>query len=284
MAKKSDLVDRLPPGTTVELVCLQSGWDKLWARIPPDGPEVIVRQGYSALVPVEGELFTIEIAKSWVFGHTLYVSGAITSATFDLESLALEPLALANYGTAPDEWFGDDLPEEISAEFERLGSVEVYEMEWVVPEGVVELEREADPIVEAVELIREGYVLPARKLLGELLRADLRCLDAHALLGGTEFHSARDRGAENAMRHYGVGVGIGDAALGDGFTGLLPWGLVDNRPYLRCLHGLGLCLWRLGDFDGAVAVFRRLLLFDPPDSRGVRLIWDKVRSGETWAP
>jgi hypothetical protein len=27
------------------------------------------------------------------------------------------------------------------------------------------------------------------------------------------------------------------------FDGVLPWGQIDNRPFLRCMHGFGLCLW-----------------------------------------
>jgi hypothetical protein len=37
----------------------------------------------------------------------------------------------------------------------------------------------------------------------------------------------------------------------------MPWGLIDNRPYLRCLHGKGLCLWRLGRVQEAAAVFHK---------------------------
>jgi hypothetical protein len=45
---------------------------------------------------------------------------------------------------------------------------------------------------------------------------------------------------KEAIRHYEVGVRLGEAALGADFDGVLPWGLIDNRPFLRCLHGFGL--------------------------------------------
>ena len=53
------------------------------------------------------------------------------------------------------------------------------------------------------------------------------------------------------MRHYEIGVRIGELSLGDAFDGVLAWGLIDNRPFLRCLHGYALCLWRLGRFAEA---------------------------------
>jgi hypothetical protein len=88
-----------------------------------------------------------------------------------------------------------------------------------------------------------------------LCEADLRCLNAHAHLGNFTF----ERGPEQAIRHYEAGVGIGELSLPRGFDGLLPWGLIDNRPFLRCMQGFGLCLWRLGRLKEAERVFTRML-------------------------
>jgi hypothetical protein len=79
----------------------------------------------------------------------------------------------------------------------------------------------------------------------DLCQTDLRCLDAHAHLGNLAF----DRGPKDAMRHYEAGYRIGELSLGEGFDGVLPWGRVDNRPFLRCMNLFGLCLWRLGRFE-----------------------------------
>lgn len=46
--------------------------------------------------------------------------------------------------------------------------------------------------------------------------------------------------------------------MGLDFDGVLPWGCPDNRPILRCLHGLGLCLWRLGFLRGGHAVISQV--------------------------
>jgi len=69
----------------------------------------------------------------------------------------------------------------------------------------------------------------------DLCQADLRCLDAHAHLGNCVF----DLGPQQAIRHYAVGLRIGELSIGSDFDGLLPWGLVDNRPFLLCMHGFG---------------------------------------------
>lgn len=73
-----------------------------------------------------------------------------------------------------------------------------------------------------------------------------------------------------------------DLDLGERFGGLLPWGHVDNRPFLRCLHGYGLCLWRLGRFAEAACVFERILWLNPSDNQGVRFLLDDVGAAKAW--
>ena len=114
--------------------------------------------------------------------------------------------------------------------------------------------------------------------LNGLLIADLRCLDAHAHLGNLAF----DRSPKTALRHYDIGRQIGELSLGPDFNGVLPWGLIDNRPYLRCVHGYGLCLWRLERFDEACVVFTRMLWLNPSDNQGARFNLRAVSAGSAW--
>jgi hypothetical protein len=108
----------------------------------------------------------------------------------------------------------------------------------------------------------------------------LRCLDAHAHLGNLAF----EHDPALAIRHYEVGVRIGELSLASDFDGLLAWGFVDNRPFLRGLHGFGLCCWRLGRFDEAERVFVRMLWLNPSDNQGVRFLIEAVRAKEPWVP
>ena len=64
-----------------------------------------------------------------------------------------------------------------------------------------------------------------------------------------------------------MGVRIGELSLGTDFGGVLLWRMIDNRPFLRCLHGYGLCLWRAGKFEDAYRVFERMLWLNPPTIR-----------------
>ncbi len=63
---------------------------------------------------------------------------------------------------------------------------------------------------------------------------------------------------------------------------MLPWGIIDNRPYLRCLHGYGLSLWQLGRIEEAAKVFERLLWLNPTDNQGVRFLVGPAKAGEAW--
>src|SRR5207253_9149629 len=83
-------------------------------------------------------------------------------------------------------------------------------------------------------------------------------------------------------RHYEVGVRIGALSLGEGFNGVLSWGLVDNRPFLRCLKGYGLCLWRLGRRDEAARVCDRMLWMNRAGNQGIRFLLPAVRDGKRW--
>ena len=80
----------------------------------------------------------------------------------------------------------------------------------------------------------------------------------------------------------GEPIEVGELSLDESFDGLLPWGHIDNRPFLRCLHGYGLCLWRLERRGEAARVFDRLLWLSPSDNLGVRFLVEPVRSGEKW--
>ena len=58
--------------------------------------------------------------------------------------------------------------------------------------------------------------------------------------------------------------------------------LARNQPFLRCLYGYGLCLWRLKRFEEALPALERLLGLDPADHRGVRAIFDAVERRQPW--
>jgi len=51
---------------------------------------------------------------------------------------------------------------------------------------------------------------------------------------------------------------------------LLIWGFLDNRPFLRCMQGLGLTVLKTGDIKRANKIFMDMLRLNPNDNQGIR--------------
>jgi hypothetical protein len=230
---------------------------------------------------VPGAIVTVKPGKQWRYAGHPYLSGDIQSIRIDVKTLDLVPLALEDMGMwDPKEeyWGEEDEPiEEWAKPIIAHGPRPMFEMEQVLP-GEDPEDPFNDPITRSNDLKDAGERAAAMKILMELCQADLRWLDAHSHLGNFVF----DHWPQNAIRHYEVGLRIGELSLGDDFSGVLPWGLIDNRPFLRCMHGYGLCLWRLGRFNEAEQIFQKMLWLNPSDNQGVRFLIDEVKVKTAW--
>lgn len=243
--------------------------------------EVMLR-GAEAGRLLPSEIVTVSVDEQWRHSGRECVRGTVGARRFDAAALGLPRLRLVEVFVwdPEDEYWGEEGEplEDWAVPIVARGPRPAFEMELVLP-GADPEDWDGDPITDAVDLREAGDMRGARAALLTLLVADLRCLDAHAHLGNFAF----DRRPERAIRHYEAGVRIGEFALGGGFDGLLPWGLLENRPFMRCLHGFGLSCWRLDRADEAAAVFERMLWLNPGDNQGARFLLGAVRSGAAWA-
>ena len=228
-----------------------------------------------------GAIVTVKPQKQWRYAGHPYLSGEIQSTRIDAEALDLMPLGLADMGMwDPEEhyWGEEGEPiEEWARPIIAYGARPMFEMEQVLPGQNLD-DPFDDPITRSNDLKNAGQRADAVKILMDLCQADLRCLDAHSHLGNFIF----DHRPQDPIRHYEVGFRIGKLSLGNDFNGVLLWGLVDNRPFLRCMHGYGLCLWRLGRFDEAERIFDQMLWLNPSDNLGVRFLIDEVKAKRSW--
>lgn len=230
---------------------------------------------------VPAEIVVVRPRKQWSYAGHPYLSGEIESSRLDVAALGLVPLALEDQGiwNPEEEYWGEEGEpvDEWAKPIIARGPRQAFEMEQVLP-GADPDDPDSDPIRESNDLKDAGDGRTAHAILMKLCDADLRCLDAHAHLGNFVF----DHRPKEAIRHYEAGVRIGELSLGPAFDGLLPWGHIDNRPFLRCMQGFGLCLWRLGRFEEAGGVFDRMLWLNPSDNQGVRFLVDEVRLRKPW--
>lgn len=268
-------------GNETDLVVLTTDTGSAYCKLLGTDRVVTVRSS-AIWDAAPGEIITIIPKKIWTYAGHPYLSGDFIRARLNIEELKLIPLSVNETGEwDPAEYYQDD--EEQSSVLRdsilKRGKVPEYEIEQIIP-GEDPADPDSDPILLASEMNSSGDHKGAWKSLMDICKTDLRCLDAHAHLGNINY----DNRPKRAMRHYAVGTAIGDLFLGDGFSGILPWYNIDNRPFLRCLHGFGLCQWRIGKYEDAYKTLERLLLLNPMDNQGVRFIIEKVRKEQPWTP
>lgn len=267
--------DDIDMSRDVELIAIAVKGNAVSCRLPGKDRVITIRATRLwDLAP--GEIILVTPRKQWCYKDHPYLSGEIKTWRLDIPALGLTPLKLKERGRwdPRDHYWGepDEPIEEWAKPIIDQGPRFEYEMEQVLP-GEDPDDPDTDPILEAVERKETGDSLGAERMLMSLLAVDLRCLDAHAHLGNFAF----DHFPEKAIRHYEVGARIGELSLGEGFNGVLHWGCINNRPFLRCMHGYGLCLSRLGRHKEAEGLFTRMLWLNPSDNQGVRFLLGKVR-------
>lgn len=263
----------------INLITLNVKQRAIRCRYLDSGETVTLQTAVRDVVP--GMVITVEPNKVWTFRKYPYMSGKVVDSRIDIEALQIKQLQLKKLGLwDPEEhyWGKENEPREawVQAIIAR-GKRPEFEMEQVIP-GEDPEDYDSDPITEAVELKHNGDHAGASKILEDTLEDDLRCIDAHAHLGSLSF----DTWHRWALLHYEVGVRIGEHSLGKGFNGLLPWSWINNRPFLRCLHGYGLCLWKQKIFDEALDVFERILWLNPSDNQGVRFLVPDVKAKKAY--
>lgn len=272
-----------PDPVTVEAVVLEVSDASARVRIMNEDGEVTFRaSGVYRLAP--GHLATLRIARRWTHRGYAYASGTVEDARIDIARIGLAPLPLTGTGPYDMAAIHDPFrrPDPYAPLWRKLTRTPkpAFEMAPIARDAVAARAPGEDiaPVCDAVELAERGEVTQARALLMQVLSVDLRCIDAHAHLGNLLFK----RSPAEAIVHYEIGKRIGELSLGPNFDAFLPWGPIYNRPFLRCLQGYALCVWRRGDLLEAEQLFERILALNPPDNQGMRFCWQDVRAGRSW--
>lgn len=196
-----------------------------------------------------------------------------------------EPLGLRDFGDwdPTEEWWGDN-PEWAARDpllsvVLAAGSRSLWEMEQVLP-GVC-LDDVDDPICQAADLHRAGLNRDATRLLRGMIDLDARCVDAWVHLGNITLDT---QGPGRAGPLYERAVAIAERALPDGFGGVLPRGLIDNRPFLRGLNGLALCAWRQRRWADAEQILTSWVWLDPDAAMTPLGLLAGVAARTPWRP
>ena len=120
------------------------------------------------------------------------------------------------------------------------------------------------------ELLDEGRPRKAQAMFERALKRNPGDIDA---LHHMAIMLDQNGKSGEARRLWTDAVRLGREAIPAGFQkgrDRLRWGWIENRPYLRALHGLGCSHLELGKKAEALAIFEELLDFNPEDNQGVR--------------
>lgn len=126
-----------------------------------------------------------------------------------------------------------------------------------------------------------GYAVADEAYYRAAVRLDPGHADAWVHIGNCRFNEGL---VIEALAYYRRAQAAAEArTIGDPATYTRPfWGDLDSRPFLRALHGQGLCLWRLGETAKAREVFAWMLALNPNDNQGARFLVHDLDEGLSW--
>lgn len=151
----------------------------------------------------------------------------------------------------------------------KLTPVAPHEWEFVYPKVYDDL---MDEFYRGCDLYDAGELDQAAKLFRAVLAQMPDHLDAlhHLAIVLSELGLP-----DEARSLWEQAVRIGRKAFPKDFRAgkdRLEWGWLENRPFLRCLHGLALVRYDEGKMEEALALFQELLALNPNDNQGVRAL------------
>ncbi|MBK5276465.1 MAG: tetratricopeptide repeat protein [Desulfuromonadales bacterium] len=148
---------------------------------------------------------------------------------------------------------------------------EVGNQEWRFAEIPYETEMKFNDLLEARDY---GNVSPAEmeRQLRELLHEAPNFIDVYHHLA--MLLDQRGKGQE-AQLLWQQAVNIGMQCFIEQFSAAgnkLEWGWLENRPFLRAYHSLGLQHMESGNTEMALSIFRTIMSLNPGDNQGVRAL------------
>jgi len=148
---------------------------------------------------------------------------------------------------------------------------EIESGNWVFVEDFIPEEIHGD-FELAMQALDIGRIDLAERRLKEVIKLCPTHIDAlHHL---AILYRQLDRDIE-AFAFVQAAVGVGLNAMPDKFSwekSRLEWGFLENRPFMRAYHALGLWFLDHHHFEDAIAIFSRLLSICPDDNLGIRYL------------
>jgi tetratricopeptide (TPR) repeat protein len=126
-------------------------------------------------------------------------------------------------------------------------------------------------VYEGWEFLDEGMKKEAIQKAKRALNIYSDCVDALNIYGSVYLDRFRFTEAEK-IYVQAIKKAIEQQDGKEKIKGLLYWGVLETRPYMRARHGLGLTYIYLGNFKEALKQFKIMLYLNPNDNQGVRFL------------
>ncbi|MCX5990896.1 MAG: tetratricopeptide repeat protein [Chloroflexi bacterium] len=155
----------------------------------------------------------------------------------------------------------------------KLTRVAPHEWEFVYPDIYDNL---MDEFNAGCEIYEQGDLAAAERAFRQVLARMPDHLDAihHLAMVLSEGNHP-----DQAHDLWDQAVRIGRKAFPQDFKpgrDRLEWGWLENRPFLRCLHGLALARYEEEEVEEALRLFQELLSLNPDDNQGVRAMAEEA--------
>lgn len=147
--------------------------------------------------------------------------------------------------------------------------------EWIFDDDLADLSVH-EKLDDVIDLWHSGKSDKAEGLIKNIILKNQYHIDAYHYLSMIYEESGLDFEAYLCCREA---VRIGLSAMPEAFSwtsSKLEWGHIDNRPFLRAYHNLGLWLEKRNEINEAITVYRNMLSVCPNDNIGVRYILPKL--------
>jgi len=151
----------------------------------------------------------------------------------------------------------------------KVEQMENHEWEFVYPPQYYKL---MDKFDKGIELWETGHIRSAKKIYKEVIEEFSEFIDAYHHLAMLYEELGRYQLAfENWIKGYQIGKHAFPPSFIPG-RDLLPWAFLENRPFLRCTHALGLCFFEDGNLAKGIELFKFIISVNPDDNQGIRAL------------
>ena len=133
-------------------------------------------------------------------------------------------------------------------------------------------ERAEETLDQGLDLLEQGDEEEAGRYFFKSIEIDSTYADGYNHLANIAWRKGDRKQAEGLYRKA---LEFAEPEVKDIPKGEF-WGILESRPYMRALHGLGLTAWKQGSLEGAIGIFKQMLKLNPNDNQGVRYLMGPI--------